>query len=496
METSIYSNSTIRQGTPESVGISPLHIARYLQRLREMEYDLHSLQICRNNQVVFAAAASPYTLESPHRLLSAAKAIIGAAVLFAVDEGALSLDAPVVKYFSDEVPEHPDERMKNMTVYHLLTMQTGQDTDEAFLHFLEHPDEDLCRSFFHTAMTCDPGEHFFYNNSVPHLLFTLTERATGKEFASYVREKLGGPLGMEITAQYNSRHIYDPVTTVVTANGFLKLALWFLKQGEWNHRQLIDPALIRMACAQQVWTGNEKPGYQNGAGYCMQLWRNAFGGCRMDGGGGQIALILPEADMAVTIMGNESRGDQAIQLFYEEIYSKMSGKPLREQAAEREALEEETRRMSRAPRGVLAHGKAERQLAEKEWQFAPNQWGLMGMQFEFQEKETWVQVRTEQGVNSYQIGLDGQMPESSIPFLLEPDLSIQNRIYGPDPRKCHLSGGWSDERTFVIVSKSTASMGEYQFRCVAGADGLELYLPNGISAGMKPEAGWTCLHAV
>lgn len=496
MERSILMDKTFRTDVPEAVGISSRHIESYLKRLRDIDYDLHSLQICKDDRIIFSAAAEPYTLQSPHRLLSAAKAIIAMAVMFAVDEGALTLESNIAEYFADKLPENPDERVKKITVYHLLTMQSGQDTDDAFMYFLQNPDTDLCENFFRTPMTGEPGTHFFYNNSIPHLLFSLVERATGRDIESYIKEKICDPLGMEITAQYNSAHIYDPVTTVVTANGFLKLALWFLKQGEWNKKQMIDPALVRMMCTQQVWTGEGSAGYSNGKGYCMQLWKNAFGGCRMDGGGGQIALILPEDNMAVTIMGNESRADMAIQLFYEEILSKISGRALQADPEGAAALEAAAGNMSRAPYGVKAHEQAEQWIGKRKWRFDTNKWGLRGLRFDFEKCGVYVQVETEDGGCRYNVGLEKRWGENASHFILKPDISIQNRIYGPDPEQCCLSGGWSDNDTFLIVCKSVASMGEYRFRFVFEQDKMKLYLPNGISAGMKQESGWSCLESV
>ena len=104
METNILKDGTIKEGTPESVGIASGHIANYLMRLRDIDYDIHSLQIVKDGKLIFANASEPFMLESPHRLLSAAKAIIAAAVLFAVDEGFLSFDSKIIDYFRDKLP--------------------------------------------------------------------------------------------------------------------------------------------------------------------------------------------------------------------------------------------------------------------------------------------------------------------------------------------------------------------------------------------------------
>ena len=45
-------------GSPEASGIASRNIANYLNRLREMDYDLHSFQIYRDGRKVFGEAAS------------------------------------------------------------------------------------------------------------------------------------------------------------------------------------------------------------------------------------------------------------------------------------------------------------------------------------------------------------------------------------------------------------------------------------------------------
>lgn len=495
METDMIKEGILNIGTPESAGISSGHIANYLGRLRDMNYDLHSLQIVKDQKLIFANAAEPYTLRDGHRLLSAAKPILAAAVLFAIDEGALTFESRILPLFADKLPAEYDRRLEAVTVYDLLTMQTGQNSDEAFRQFIENQDIDLCACFFRTPMDCEPGTRFFYNNAVPHLLFTLVERATGVDIGTYIREKLGTPLGMDIVAQYNKDHVYDPVTTVVTAEGFLKLGLWFLQQGKWDGKQLLDSELMKRACTQQVWTGVEEAGYHNGKGYCMQLWKNAFGGCRMDGGGGQYALILPEQNMVAAIMGNDSRGEQAVRLFYDEILCKMIGRALPADPEERLRLEAAGKKMSRAPYWTVPHHGEWEDRAKGTFRFLSNPWRIETVNLCFRRKTVILLIEQHGDKNEYEIGLDGAWCESPIPLILEPDVSIQNRIYGPDPRVCMLTGGWEEKAVFVISCKSIASMGEYVFRFAFHEGKLEIRIPNGISGGMKPEEGTSCVQS-
>ena len=199
----------------------------------------------------------------------------------------------------------------------------------------------------------------------------------------------------DVYKRQNQYHIYDPVTTVVSANGFLKLGLWFLQYGRWNGKQLLNPELMKKACTQQTWTGLEKPGYHNGKGYCMQLWKNVFGGCRMDGGGGQIALILPEQNMVAVIMGNESRGEQAIELFYEEILSKIQGKELRRESKGIQFLETAKKNMGRICCETVFNDELITAVNEKCYYFPENLWGLQSVRLSFEKERAFLNL--EQG---------------------------------------------------------------------------------------------------
>lgn len=496
METNILSDGVVTEDIPESVGIWSGDIANYIKRLREVKYDLHSLQIVKDGKLVFAHAAQPYTLESPHRLLSAAKAIIAAAVLFAIDEGALSFESKIIDYFRDKLPKDYDKRFEDITVYDLLTMQTGQNSDKAFMYFLEHPDADLCKLFFETPMDCKPGVRFFYNNSIPHLLFFLVERATKTGIETYINEKLCIPLGIEIVAQHNKYDIFDPVTIVISANGFLKLGLWFLQNGRWKEKQLINPELIKRACMQQTWTGSETSGYQNGKGYCMQLWKNAFGGCRMHGGGGQIALMLPEQNMVVAIMANESREDLAIQLFYEEILSKMMGRKLIQEPEGKQLIETASQNMSRIYYDLVPIDKSNSQMNGKTYEFNENSWKIQSVNLLFTDKFATIQMKQDGVKKEYKVGMEYTWFENTSLFIVNPDLSIQNCIYGSDPQICKLSGGWINDSTFIIVCKSAASMGYYTFQIEFSEEHLKLSIPGGVSAGMKQESEYISLNSL
>lgn len=489
METDVLQDKIAEIDSPESVGIKSEHIVSFLKRLREIDYDIHSFQIVKNRKIVFQGAASPYTLKDPHRLLSAAKPIILSAVLIAIQQGYFGFGTKIYPFFKEEIPEIHDGRVEDITVYDLLTMQTGQNSDDAFLYFLNHPDVDLVKCFFRVGFDCQPGTSFFYNNAVPHLLFTLVERASHIKIQDFLDQFLAKPLNINIEMQNDQAGVCNPVTTVLSSNGFLKFAMLFLQGGTLGETHIIDEELVKESCRQQVWTGNSESGYRNSKGYCMQLWKNAFDGVRMDGGGGQVALILPEQNMLAVFMGNDGRADLAIQIFYEEIYSKIHGKPYEANPNSESMLSEAVAGMSRAPIECKPDSPIEKEICGKEYHFTENSIGLISASFCFTSNECIAKIHQQGMELDYKIGKKGEWRESKMPFILEPDLTIQNIIYGSDPNLCNLSGGWKDDTNFVIICKSKASMGEYRFELVWEKEEIIFCIPKGISAGMKQDAG-------
>jgi hypothetical protein len=286
------------------------------------------------------------------------------------------------------------------------------------------------------------------------------------------------------------------VTTVVSANGFLKLGIWFLQNGRWREKQLINPELIKKACMQQTWTGLETTGYQNGKGYCMQLWKNIFGGCRMHGGAGQIALILPEQNMVVTIMANESREDLAIQMFYEEILSKIMGRKLIQEPEGIHLIETAKQNMSRIYCDLVPIVKSKSKINGKIYEFNDNSWKIQSISFLFFDKFATIQIEQGGVKKEYKVGMEYTWFENRSFLIIEPDLSIQNCIYGSDSQIGKLSGGWINDSTYIVVCKSAASMGKYVFKFEFSEEYLKLSIPGGVSEGMKQESKYSSLNSL
>jgi CubicO group peptidase (beta-lactamase class C family) len=72
---------------------------------------------------------------TPHMIHSCTKSIVSALIGIAIDAGHLdSVHIPVIDLLADAAPLHPDPRLRELTIEHLLTMQTGLRSHDSYLY--------------------------------------------------------------------------------------------------------------------------------------------------------------------------------------------------------------------------------------------------------------------------------------------------------------------------------------------------------------------------
>ena len=209
----------------------------------------------------------------------------------------------------------------------------------------------------------------------------------------------------------------------------------------------------------------------------------------MNGGGVQLAMIVPEQDMVFTITSNETRGHEAIMLAYEKVISRVRGRAMLADPEGERLLQQAAATMNRAPVGQ-AEISGCRQW-EGEYRFAANDYRLETMSFHRADAKYMLCINNTQ----VEIGLNGAWQPAEKYILVEPDLSIQNRIYETDPQHCMFSGGWQAENRFVFTLKSLGSMGEYRFCLTFDQQRVTLQIPRHVSVGAQDETNVDILSA-
>jgi CubicO group peptidase (beta-lactamase class C family) len=179
--------------------------------LEENKYE-GIVYLTHNGEVVYQSVTGtndlgePLTADSPVFICSVSKQFCAAAILMLRDQGKLSLDDTLDKYF----PECPHG--EKVTLRHLLTMRSGLawDFDLALVDPDQYTDKtgeevrDILVDWVLTEpLLFEPDTDFAYCNVNALLLSLVVEQVSGECYEDFIRQNFLEPLGMNHTGFMN-----------------------------------------------------------------------------------------------------------------------------------------------------------------------------------------------------------------------------------------------------------------------------------------------------
>lgn len=284
-----------------------------------------SLAIIRNGRVDILKSYGlanvehkvPVKPETVFQSGSIGKQFTAAAVMILVEEGKLSLDDKIMKFFPD-VPA----TWSNITVRHLLTQTSGMGDYPPEVDLRREYTEDEYLEYFKKApLSFAPGEKWDYSNSGYATLGFLIHKVTGKFYGEFLRERIFKPLGMATARVISEADIvpnraagyrlvqgalknqeWVSPSTNTTADGSLYLTI--LDLAKWDAALYTDKPLKQSSLA-QIWTpvklnDGERKGY--GFGWHTETLHNRRAVFHGGAWQGFKSFILRFPDDKLTIM--------------------------------------------------------------------------------------------------------------------------------------------------------------------------------------------------
>ena len=142
---------------------------------------------------------SPVTPDTVFRIASMTKSFTAMAILKLRDDGKLSLEDPVARYIPAlaDLP-YPTKDSPVITIRHLLTHSEGFPEDNPWGDRQLAQTDEAVRAWMRAGIpfSTAPGTAFEYSNYGFGILGQIVTRASGKEYAVYVRDNILRPLGM------------------------------------------------------------------------------------------------------------------------------------------------------------------------------------------------------------------------------------------------------------------------------------------------------------
>jgi CubicO group peptidase (beta-lactamase class C family) len=195
----------------------------YAKRLERTGFN-GAILVAKNGQVLFEQyrgfnnfkTKDSINEHTPFHLASISKTFTGMAVLKLWEEGKLSLDDSLQKYF-------PSLPYRGITIKMLLSHRSGLPN---YLYFMdsiwdkhkEMTNEDVLNALIvhHPQIQSFPDKRFQYCNTNFMLLALIVEKVAGKDFPDYMKQNVFEPLGMNDTYIFSIKDTanYNPTWSV------------------------------------------------------------------------------------------------------------------------------------------------------------------------------------------------------------------------------------------------------------------------------------------
>ena len=256
----------LTQTIPERQGVPSRHIARFLKELsEEPSLRMHSVLVIRNGQILSRAAFGMRDTETPRMTFSACKSVTALAIGLLMDDGLLHADDKLTDLFPEECGPVSRRLMKDLTVAHVLSMQTGNLFNEAG----SMTQADWVRNYF-LSPARDTNRKFHYNSLNSYILAAVVTRLTGKSLSDFLSERLFAPMGIgdfywETSPEGIEKGGWG---LYLKPEDLAKLGQLVLDHGYWEGRQLISDSFLTAATTAHI----QVPADYGDYNYGWQFW--------------------------------------------------------------------------------------------------------------------------------------------------------------------------------------------------------------------------------
>ncbi len=295
----------LQYSTPEEAGWSSAELENI--RLEADKIGSAAVMAVYKGHILFAWG----DVSRRYKCHSVRKSLLNALIGIYVDRGQIRLDKTIAELGIDDISPLSDEE-KESTVAHMLKARSG----------IFHPAAKETSGIEGSRPERDshaPGDFFWYNNWGFNVLGAVFEQETGKKIFEDFKDKIADPLGMEdyrIQDQFyqyeRSKSQHPAYAFRMSTRDLARFGWMFLQKGRWNGQQIIPADWIKASTTSY---SQASPG----TGYGYMWWIYPEGGMRQPdrypvlnthdkfaavGTGGQIILVIPEAELVFVHRGD------------------------------------------------------------------------------------------------------------------------------------------------------------------------------------------------
>lgn len=308
--------------------VPPVGVTPSLPALLDQAAGLASLKtfiVERDGKVIAERAYRGSSLSAPTNIKSASKSVISALVGIAIDKGFLQgPNQRIAPILAGALPQNPDPRLSEITIGHLLSMQSGLARTSGPDYGRWVASRNWVRFVLEQPFEDEPGGAMLYSTGSTHLLSAILTRVTGRPTRELAREWLGPLDGFAIAGwERDPQGIYlGGNQMAMSARSLLAFGELFRNGGRTpDGRQLISPGWIEAS-----WQPRTSSRY-SGDGYGYGWFMRRIGGEDVVyawGYGGQMLYIVRSLALTV-VMTSDDTNPSARSGYRDQLHGLLAG---------------------------------------------------------------------------------------------------------------------------------------------------------------------------
>jgi CubicO group peptidase (beta-lactamase class C family) len=325
----------LRDGIPVgsivNSGLDTGLIHTMINRIVDQSYnDVNSILIIKDGKLVLEEYFYGFTADSLHQLRSATKSFSSALVGIAVDKHLIkSTGEKLLSYYPEYTIANMDDRKKAITIYDVLTQQSGfacddDDSNSIGNEVKIYPTNDWIKTMLDLPMVDTPGRKGSYCSGNIFLLNRIVEKVSHQTLHDFARDNLFSKLGVtrfdwDFVPDQSHQDSFGQVS--LRPRDMAKFGLLYLNNGKWNGTQVISSDWVKQSITKHSNIRGIDYGY---LWWCENLQANGkiYYGAAAKGNGGQRIFIWPGQNMlAVITAGNYNTQSPANKMLIECVLS-------------------------------------------------------------------------------------------------------------------------------------------------------------------------------
>jgi CubicO group peptidase (beta-lactamase class C family) len=259
---------------------------------------LHALLIQRGDDVILAEAPRGPGLDRMANIKSGSKSIVALLLGTAIARKEIPrITASLREVAPRLIPANATPGVAGITMEDLVTLRAGLESTSGPRYGGWVQSGNWVAYALRRPMIDAPGGRMIYSTGSSHVLGAAIATATGKSLLTLARERLGGPLHIDIPAWRRDPQgfYFGGNEMTLTPRAMLRLAVMMRDKGRFGGAEVISPGWIEASVTPR--TQSPFSGLNYGYGWFL----TASGFCLARGYGGQIIAAHPGKKLAVAI---------------------------------------------------------------------------------------------------------------------------------------------------------------------------------------------------